>query len=165
MNEMKKTVELSMLIGLAVVLNLVENVIPIFATMPGIRIGLANVVLLFILYRYSGKDALFASIIRVILVGILFSGIFSPVFLFSISGAVVSMLVMIIFKMVRMPIFGVSVLGSLSHSMTQLLVAMLILNTPSLIYYLPVLIVVSIFSGIFISFITKHMLKQFENTN
>ena len=162
MNEMKKTVELSMLIGLAVVLNIVENVIPLFATIPGIRIGLANVVILFIFYKYSGKDAFFASITRVILVGILFSGIFSPVFLFSISGAIVSMLIMIVAKFIRLPIYGVSILGSLSHSMTQLVVAMYILNTPSLIYYLPILIGVSIFSGIFIAFITKHMLKQFE---
>ncbi len=84
-----------MLLSLAVVLNLFESVIPILGNIiPGARLGLANVVILFAIYLYGFKDAIFLSIMRVILVGILATGLFNIVFFFSLGGGILSVIVM-----------------------------------------------------------------------
>ena len=76
--EMKKYTRLSMLLALSVVLNIVENMIPLFnGNVPGIKLGMANIVILFVLYMYGFKDALFLSIVRVFLVSILSTGVYN----------------------------------------------------------------------------------------
>ena len=94
--EMKKLARLTLLLTLALVLSLIESVIPIFNgfIIPGLKLGLANVVILFVLYSYGIKDVFFISILRVLIIGILQSGLFNITFFFSISGAIVSLLIM-----------------------------------------------------------------------
>ena len=97
--EIKRFTRLSMLLALSVVLNIIESMIPFFSgTIPGLKVGLANVVILFVLYTFSFKDALTLSILRVLLVGILRTGLFSITFFFSIAGAVLSIVVMFFAK-------------------------------------------------------------------
>ena len=96
---MKKFTRLSILLALAVVLNIVEALIPLFnGIIPGFKLGLANIITLFILYKFGLKDALYVGILRVFLVGILKTGLFNTHFLFSISGCLLSVFTMFLSK-------------------------------------------------------------------
>lgn len=160
--ELKKITQLSMLLALSVVLNIIENLLPVFGgQIPGMKLGIANVVVLFTLYVYSFKDALNLTVLRVILVGILLSGLFSPTFFFSLSGALFSIIMMQLFlKTTKLSIVGISIIGSISHSIGQTLMAIVILNTTNIIYYLPWLLLAAIPSGVIIATITKHMINK-----
>ena len=96
--DVKKISKISMLLSISVVLSLIESIIPIVGIIPGIKLGLANIVVLYILYTMTLKDALYVSILRVILVGILRTGLFNITFLFSLSGALFSLIFMFLFK-------------------------------------------------------------------
>jgi heptaprenyl diphosphate synthase len=163
--ETKKITQLAMLLALAIVLNIIENIIPVFSGfIPGAKIGIANIIILFVLYAYSFKDALYVSILRVFLVGILLTGIFSPTFFFSASGAILSVTAMYLVKeYTKLSIIGVSIVGAIFHSIGQILVAIIILNTNSVIYYLPWLLLFSLPSGIFVGIIAKNMLNRFKS--
>ena len=160
--ELKKFTRLSMLLALSVVLNILESFIPFLdGSIPGIKIGLANIVILFTLYYYSFKDALYVSIIRVFLVGILRTGLFSLSFFFSLSGAFLSIIVMFLAKKItRLSIIGVSILGSISHSIGQIIIAVFIVQNTNVIYYLPWILLFSIPSGILVGFASKELFHQ-----
>ena len=160
--ELKKFTRLSMLLALSVVLNILESFIPFLdGTIPGIKIGLANIVILFVLYYYSFKDALYISAIRVFLVGILRTGLFSITFFFSLGGAFLSIIIMFLAKKItNLSIIGVSILGSISHSIGQIIIAVLIVQNTNVIYYLPWILLFSIPSGILVGFASKELLHQ-----
>ena len=162
----KKFTRLSLLLGLSVVLNIIESFIPVFnGYIPGIKIGLANIVTLFVLYKYSLKDALYISILRVILVGITRTGLFSTIFMFSLSGAILSTLFMYLGKKYfKLSIIGTSIVGSLFHSIGQIIMAMLIINTTNMIYYLPWILLFALPSGLFTGIIGKKLIDN-ENIN
>ena len=151
--EIKRITRLSLLLALSVVLNLVESMIPIFnGTIPGLKLGLANIVILFTLYEFSFKESVSISIMRVILIGILRIGLFSMAFFFSLSGALLSIIVMFIAKKyTKLSIIGVSILGSIFHSIGQIIIACIFVNTTSMILYLPWILLFSIPTGILVS--------------
>ena len=165
--ELKKYTRLSLLLALSVVLNLIESVIPIFnGIIPGLKLGLANIVILFVLYEFSFKDALYLSFLRVFLVGILRTGLFSITFLFSLGGALFSVIMMfIIKKTTNLSIIGVSVIGSFFHSLGQIIVACILINLKAMLYYLPLLLLFSIPTGIITGFITKQLIKNYNQIN
>ena len=158
----KKFTRLSLLLGLSVVLNIIESFIPIFnGYIPGIKIGLANTVTLFVLYKYNLKDALYISILRVILVGITRTGSFSTIFMFSLSGAILSTLFMYLSKRyLKLSVIGTSIVGSLFHSIGQIIMAMLIMNTTNMIYYFPWILLFALPSGLFIGIISKKLIDN-----
>lgn len=160
--ELKKFARLSMLLSLSIVLNILESFIPFLdGSIPGVKIGLANIVILFTLYYYSFKDSLYISIVRVFLVGILRTGLFSVTFFFSLGGAFLSIIVMFLAKKItRLSIIGVSVLGSISHSVGQIIIAVFIVQNTNVIYYLPWILLSSIPSGILVGFASKELLQQ-----
>lgn len=157
--DIKKCARLSMFTSLAIILNIVESFIPFF-NIPGIKIGLANVIVVAILYLYGAKEAFYVSILRVIVVGLLRTGLFSTTFLFSLSGAILSMIVMSITKKTNLfSMIGISILGSIFHGIGQLIMACVILKNNSVFYYLPIMLVMSIVTGIFIGMISKEIVK------
>lgn len=158
----KKFTRLSLLLGLSVVLNIIESFIPIFnGYIPGIKIGLANTVTLFVLHKYNLKDALYISILRVILVGITRTGLFSTIFMFSLSGAILSTLFMYLSKRyLKLSVIGTSIVGSLFHSIGQIIMAMLIMNTTNMIYYFPWILLFALPSGLFIGIISKKLIDN-----
>ncbi len=159
---MRKFVRLSLLLSLAIVLNIIETSIPFFGgQIPGLKLGLANIVTLFVLYKFSFKDALYVGILRVFLVGMLRTGLFSTTFLFSLTGVIISIVMMFLFKRF-FSIVGVSIIGAISHSVGQLVMALVLINT-NMFYYLPVFIVVSIITGTVIGILCKHLLEHFES--
>ena len=154
-----------MLLALSVALNIIETSLPLLnGYIPGLRLGLANIVTLFILYQFGFKDALYIGILRVFLVGILRTGIFSTTFFFSLSGVLLSIVFMYIAKrFLNLSIIGVSIIGSIAHSTGQVFASIFILQMTSMIYYLPWLLLFSIPTGILVGVLCKQLVKFYEN--
>lgn len=162
--ELRKSINIAMFLSLAVVLNIIESFIPIFISfVPGIKLGLTNIIIILVLYTYSFKDAFIVSILRVFLVGILRTGLFSISFFFSLGGATLSILMMYLVKRyTSLSIIGVSIIGAFFHSIGQIIMAIIILKNINLIYYLPWLLLFSIPTGILIGVIGKEIIVHLE---
>lgn len=161
---MKKFTRLTMLLALSVVLNIIESFIPLFnGNIPGLKLGLANIIILIVLYMFSFKDALYVSLLRILLVGILRTGLFSMTFFFSLGGAILSLCSMFIAKKTKLSIIGVSIVGSIFHSVGQILIAILIVKNTYIIYYVPWLLLFSIPTGILVGFTSKTILNNLED--
>ncbi len=161
---MKKFTRLSMLLALSVALNIIETSLPLLnGYIPGLRLGLANIVTLFILYQFGFKDALYVGILRVFLVGILRTGIFSTTFFFSLTGVLLSIIFMYLAKrFLNLSIIGVSIIGSIAHSTGQILASIFILQMDAMIYYLPWLLLFSIPTGILVGILCKQLVKFYD---
>ncbi len=161
---MKKYVRLVMLLSMSIVLSIIESFIPLFnGFVPGLKLGLANIIVLIVLYKYEVKDAFFVSLLRVIVVGIMRTGLFSVNFFFSLSGALFSCCAMALTKKTRFSMIGVSVIGSLFHSIGQILIAVVFLKNSNMFYYLPWLLLFSIPTGLFIGYVSKILLSELED--
>lgn len=165
--EMKKFTRLSLLLALCIVLNIIESVIPLFnGYIPGLKLGLANIVILFVLYCYSFKEAMYVSLLRVLLVGITRTGLFSVAFFFSLGGAFLSINMMAILKKIsNLSIIGISIVGSVSHSIGQIIMAMFLIRSNLMVMYLPWLLMFSIPTGIATGKIASKMLENFKELN
>lgn len=160
---MKKFMRLTMLLSFSIVLSIIESFIPLFnGYIPGLKLGLANIIVVIVLYKYNVKDVFFVSILRVIVVGILRTGLFSINFFFSLFGALFSCSSMILFKKTKLSMIGVSIIGSIFHSLGQIVVAIIILKNSNMIYYLPWLLLFSIPTGLFVGIVSKKMLSELE---
>jgi len=145
----KRLITLSILLSMAIVLSIIESLIPSFS-IPGAKLGLANIITIVILNIYTEKDAFVVVMLRMILVGLLRGTIGSPIFFLSLSGGLLALLFMIIFK--RLKVFSnisIGVMGSLGHSIGQIIAAIVFLSTPELVYYLPFIFLIAIPTGIF----------------
>lgn len=152
----------AMLSALGVVLSIIESYIPLFSVIPGLKLGLANIVIVFALYKFGFKVSLSVSLVRILLVAMLRVG-FGINFIFSLAGAFLSIIVMYLTMKTKLSIIGVSVLGSISHSIGQILIAIVLLNNKLVIYYLPYLLILSIPTGVIIGLISKKMLEYSKN--
>lgn len=160
----KKIAKLSMLLSISVVLALIESFIPIFSGIaPGIKLGLANIVIVFAIYHLSIKDAIYISVLRVILMGILRTGLFSISFFFSLSGAILSIISMYLAKKITsMSVVGVSVVGAVFHSVGQILIAIIFLSNINIFYYLPVLLISSVITGVIVGIISNKIIDRYK---
>ena len=149
-NDLGRRVALTgMMAALALIFSYVEVLFPFNAGIPGVKLGLANLVPLIILYRLDARYAFAANLIRVILAGLLFSGLFAA--LYSLAGSLASFLVMYLLKKTRLfSVIGVSTAGGVFHNLGQLTVAMLAVSGPQLIHYMPVLIISGMIAGIIV---------------
>ncbi len=143
-----------LLLTLALILSYVESLIPIFVSVPGVKLGLANLVVLICLYSFPAKYAFLISGMRVVLAGLLFGSMFS--ILYSLAGAFLSLLVMLLAKkFFKLGILGVSVLGGVFHNIGQLLVAMAVVSNYRIGYLFPYLLLSGILTGAIIGFIAN----------
>ena len=149
-NDLGRRVALTgMMAALALIFSYVEVLFPFNAGIPGVKLGLANLVPLIILYRLDARYAFAANLIRVILAGLLFSGLFAA--LYSLAGSLTSFLVMYLLKKTHLfSVIGVSTAGGVFHNLGQLTVAMLAVSGPQLIHYMPVLIISGMIAGIIV---------------
>jgi len=137
----------ALLVALAMVLSWVESLVPVSTAVPGMKLGLTNLVVIFALYRMSLKDAAAISLVRVILVSLTFGNAYA--FAYSLAGAVLSLLVMAVLKRSeKFSLLGVSVAGGVCHNIGQILVAMAVLETGRIIFYLPVLLISGVAAGV-----------------
>lgn len=157
---------LGFLLTLALVLSYVESLIPIFVRIPGIKLGLANLVVVICLYTFSFKETFIISILRVIVAGILFGSLFS--ILYSLSGAIFSLIIMMLAKRLRFGVIGVSILGGIFHNIGQLLIAINVVSNYRIGYLLPYLLLSGLLTGTFIGIaantLMPHLKKIFEFT-
>lgn len=163
--ELKKFTRLSMFLALSIVLSIIESMVPLFngIMIPGLKLGLANIIVVFVLYTYGFKEAIYISILRIVLVGLLRTGLFSITFFFSLSGAVLSLICMFITKKFPFSIISVSVTGSLGHSIGQIIMAIILLNNTNLIYYLPWILLFSVPTGICVGILSGKLIEFYEN--
>lgn len=143
----RKVARYALLIALAMVLSWLESLVPITAAVPGMKLGLTNLVVLFALYRMNVMDAAAVSLIRVLLVSFTFGNAYA--FAYSFAGAILSLLVMLALKKTgKFSTIGVSIAGGVGHNLGQIIVAALVLETEKIFFYLPVLMVSGIAAGI-----------------
>ena len=154
---------IGILTSISVVISIIESYFNFFGSIiPGLKLGLANIVVIFALYKYNFKTAIGISLVRVFVTSLVRTG-FGLNFFFSLVGALFSILIMWLFKKTKLSVIGVSVLGSLFHSVGQVLVGIVLLDNYSVIYYLPYLLLFSIPTGIFIGIIAKRLLEYTKN--
>lgn len=145
-------------VALAFVFSFVEVLVPISLGIPGIKLGLANIVVLTAIYAMGPRDAFFISCVRIVLVGFTFGNMAS--LLYSLAGGMLSWLVMCLLKKIKgFSMIGVSLGGGISHNLGQIFVAALMLKTTSVIYYLPVLLIAGTLTGVLIGVLGGILLK------
>ena len=155
----KKLATLAISVSLALILSFVESQIPAFVAIPGIKVGLANIAVVFSLYKMGEKEAALVSLLRVILLALLF-GTFTS-FLFSLSGAALSFCAMALLKnFTPLGKTGVSVVGGVSHNIAQIGVACLLLETNIIIYYLPFLLISGTVAGVVIGIVSALLVDK-----
>ena len=156
----RKIALLGLCTSLALILAYVESMLPpLFAAIPGIKLGLPNIAIIFILYRFGLKEAAAVSFVRIVAVSLLFGN--PMTFAYSMAGGALSLAVMAILKRFDfLSMVGVSVAGGVLHNVGQILMAMLLLNTAELGYYLIVLAVTGTVSGVFIGLCGSFAVKR-----
>lgn len=155
-----KTAYYGVLIALALIFSYVEALIPIPIPIgvPGIKLGLANIVILIGLYVMGTKDAFIVSCLRIVLVGFTFGNMFS--ILYSLAGAILSWIVMVLCKKLKgLSIVGVSIAGGIAHNIGQIVVAAITMKTPGILSYLPVLLIAGTITGFVIGMLGDIILK------
>ena len=123
--------------------------------------GLANIVIIFVLYKIGTKEAILVSLIRVILVSLLFSNVMAMAY--SIAGAVLSLSVMWLLKKTdRFSFVGVSIAGGIMHNVGQIIMAVILLGTEQIALYLPVLIITGTVTGVVIGIVSGLVINRFK---
>lgn len=160
-NHSQKIAFLGVSTAVALVLAYVESLLPpLFATVPGIKLGLPNIAIIFILYRFGVKEAAAVSFVRIAAVALLFGN--PMTFAYSMAGGFLSLLGMTLLRKLNfLSMVGVSVAGGVLHNVGQILTAMLLLETAELGYYLIVLSITGTVSGIFVGLCGSFAVKRF----
>lgn len=144
----------------AIIIGIIESFIPSVG-IPGVKLGLANIVILITLYELGIIEALFVDLARVFIVGLLRGTIFTMGFFMSLTGAIFSLGIMILFYLLikKFSIIGVSVIGAIFHVVGQILVAWLFLSTPYILYYLPVIAISAVITGVGVGVVANLIIK------
>lgn len=151
-----------MLLALAVIMGYLEALVPVAPTIPGIKLGLANFVIVLVMYLFSIREAALISVLRIILVGFLLSNM--SMILYSLAGVVFSLTVMALVK--RNPhfsLYGVSMAGGVMHNVGQLLVAGALMGFQAILWYVPFLLIAGLVAGLLIGFLVQICYKRLEN--
>ena len=147
---------------LALIFSYVETLIPIQFGIPGVKLGLANLIIVIALYRMKLSEAYLLSIVRVLLAGFIFGNYFSIIY--SLAGGLLSLTVMALLrKKGGFSVIGVSIAGGVFHNIGQLIIASVIVETFSVMYYVPVLLIAGLVTGLLIGIASDGMLKRLAN--
>lgn len=148
--------------ALALIFSYVETLIPIQFGIPGVKLGLANLIIVIALYRMKLSEAYLLSIVRVLLAGFIFGNYFSIIY--SLAGGLLSLTVMALLKKWGgFSLQGISIAGGVFHNIGQLIVAAVVVETFSVTYYFPVLLVAGLLTGLVIGIVAEMMLKRLVN--
>lgn len=159
---MNRKVEQIAVVGMfaafAAILSYIESLISFGFFIPGVKLGLANLAVVTVMYLYGNRNALIVNVIRIFIVGILFTNVFN--ILFSLAGAVFSFITMTFMKKTNIfSVLGVSVVGGVCHNIGQMLVAMVAIDSYSVIYYMPALLAAGVVTGVVIGVVSATILK------
>lgn len=157
----KRLATLSVIVATAIILSFVESRIPAFVAIPGVKVGLANIAVIFALYKLGVGDAVCVSLVRVVLISLLFGSIMS--LWYSLGGAVLSFSAMLAMKyLTPANTVSVSLTGGVAHNIGQILVACLVLDTNVLLYYLPFLLLSGVIAGIAVGLASALLIKRIK---
>ncbi len=161
MKYIRRITFLSTLIALSLALSIIESFYFPSLIIPGIKLGLANIVILLVLYLFGFKEAMFVSLLRVFITSLLIGNIFQIGFCMSMFGAIFSLLVMFILKAIfkKISVVTVSIFGSLFHIIGQIVVAIIFLENFYIIYYFPLIAIIAIVTGLCIGVVANKILK------
>ncbi|MFR8767277.1 Gx transporter family protein [Eubacterium sp.] len=153
----KRIANMAMLVALAIIFSYVEFLIPINLGIPGIKLGLANLVIVIALYTLELGDVWIISILRILIIGFMFGSGMSIIY--SLAGAVVSLIVMTLMKKINgFSIMGISMIGAVAHNMGQIVVAMFVVENTSILYYVPALLIAGLITGGIMGIVSKRVL-------
>lgn len=148
--------------ALALIFSYVETLIPINFGIPGAKLGLANLVIVTVLYKARWQDAFLLSVIRIVLAGFIFGNLFA--ILYSLAGGLLSLAAMTMIKQRgSFSVIGVSMAGGVTHNIGQLIVAILVVETYQVGYYLPVLMISGLVTGALIGLVCKEVIRRLKN--
>ncbi len=150
---------LGMLLALALLCSYVEALIPFNFGVPGIKLGLTNIVVILTMYLVGLKEALLVSVARIILAGFLFGNPFTIVY--SLAGGILSFLVMVFLKnALKLNVISVSAAGGVFHNLGQLIVAALVVENMNLLYYMSILFFAGLLTGVLIGIVSREILAR-----
>lgn len=159
---MKKTAWLGVFAALAIIFGYLECLIPFHIGIPGVKLGIANIITVVMLYKTGIKEAGIITVVRVVVVGFLFANAFSIIY--SLAGCFMSLVTMYLLKKKEcFSIYGISMAGGVAHNIGQLAMAVFLLETGSIWYYLPVLLISGVLTGLVIGIVSNEMLKRIKD--
>ena len=148
--------------ALALIFSYVETLLPFNFGIPGVKLGIANLIIVIALYKLKLSDVYLLSVVRVLLNGFIFGNYFSIIY--SLAGGLLSLTVMALLKKQGgFSVFGISMAGGVMHNIGQLIIAMIIVETFSVVYYVPVLLMAGLSTGFIIGVASSEMLKRLAN--
>lgn len=157
----KKTAFLGVFLALAMICSYIEMLIPFNFGIPGVKLGLTNIVVVLMLYTIGTREAIMVSVLRILLMGILFGNVMSIVY--SLAGGILSFLVMAILKKTgQLGCISVSVAGGISHNIGQILAAAVVVTSFSILYYLPVLLIAGVVTGLLIGILAQELIVRLK---
>lgn len=157
-----RVVHFGVFTALALIFSYVESLIPINFGIPGVKLGLANLILIIAMYKMNIRDVYLLAVSRIVLAGFLFANLFSIIY--SMAGGLLSLTVMYVLKKSdRFSLMGISMAGGVSHNVGQLIMAMLVLESFNIAYYFPVLLISGLVTGLVIGIVACEMLKRLKN--
>lgn len=160
-NDKAKRIALfGMMVALAFTFSYLESSIPFNFGIPGVKLGLANLVVVVALYIMKPGEAFAIAIIRVFLAGLTFGNVYSIAY--SLCGGILSFAVMFLMKKTKLSVIGVSMLGGISHNIGQIIVAAIVMETIRIAYYLLVLLVAGLITGMLMGIISKLIIDRFK---
>lgn len=155
----KKVAYFGVLLSLSLILSYVESLFPFGFGIPGVKLGLANLVTMIALFCLGARQATLLSVLRVVLSGILFGNVFAIVY--SLSGAAFSLIIMILLKGTKkFSVLGVSIAGGVTHNIGQIILATFLMENKAFFYYIPVLLIVGTVTGMLIGIGSNEVMKR-----
>lgn len=149
-----------MMVALAFTFSYLESLIPFNFGIPGVKLGLANLVVVVALYTMKPAEAFSIAVIRIFLAGLTFGNAYSIAY--SLCGGILSFAVMLLLKRTKLSIVGVSMMGGISHNIGQIIVAAIVMETARIAYYLPVLLVAGLATGLLLGIVSNLIVSRVE---
>ena len=156
----KKTAYMGLFLALALICSYIESFFSF--GIPGIKLGLTNIVVVWLLYLAGAKEAFLISMLRIILSGFMFTNLFS--ILYSLAGGISSFLVMFLLKKTnKLKCISISLCGGITHNIAQIILAVFIVNSINVLFYIPVLLISGMITGLIIGIISQEMIIRLRN--
>ncbi len=152
-----------LMVALAFVFSYLESLLPLNFGIPGVKLGLANLVVVVVLYVSGVKTAMPIALIRIVLAGLTFGNTYSLAY--SLAGGLLSFAVMALCKRTKLSVLGVSMLGGVSHNIGQIAVAAVLMGTYRIAYYLPVLLVAGMVTGLLLGIAARLIISRLEKVD
>ncbi len=157
----KKVALLGVFLALALICSYIESLIPFYFGVPGMKLGLTNIVVLLLLYLYGPKESFLVSFMRILLAGFMFGNAFSIVY--SLAGGLLSWLVMVLLKKTnKFHMLSVSICGGITHNLGQMIVAILILDNYYIGMYFSLLFIGGIVTGFLIGILSDEIYRRIK---